>query len=489
MDDLLALVTLTALPFLSEAALGQAESKTDPSAFTLDTPLLPAVVVTGEPLPPAEERTLARRMQALNVPGLSVAVLREGELAWADGYGVTDVESGRPVGTRTLFQAASISKPLAATGALRLVQEGRLTLDGDVNEVLEGWKVPASELTDPEGGERRPVTLRDLLSHTAGTTVSGFPGYAAGEEVPDTIGVLEGLGNTPPVRVELVPGTQRQYSGGGYTIVQLLVDELAGEQSYAAWMEENVLRPLGMRDSCFAQPPTGDVAARAARAHTADGSPIEGGWHTYPELAAAGMWTTPTDLVRFAAMVQRGVAGEDGPVLEARFVQAMCEEPVEPGYGLGLSLGPDRFGHGGGNEGFICSLTVFFEGGGAALMTNSSSGWDLGQEVMRTIFEREGWEGLEPIEKTVVELSTERLAALAGTYRFEGYGDLVLSVADSGDRLDFALFSGERGQLRPEGPTTFFDTEDGTVLSFTLEEDSGRGVAVEWDGYRAERVD
>ncbi len=170
-----------------------------------------SIVVDGDPI---ATTTLAELMREHQVPGVSIAVIRNGKIDWARGFGIADVETGRAVTPQTLFQAASISKPVAAAAALSMVQDGLLDLDEDINLKLKSWKLPTNEFTVD-----RPVTLRQLLSHTAGTTVHGFPGYARDANWPSTIDILEGRGNTDPVRVDTLPGSNWRYSGGGYTIV------------------------------------------------------------------------------------------------------------------------------------------------------------------------------------------------------------------------------------------------------------------------------
>jgi CubicO group peptidase (beta-lactamase class C family) len=470
-----------------------AEPSTDQDSaavpLTLDTPLMPTLIVTNDELPAESERTLRRRMQSLAVPGVSVAVFRDYEVVWAEGFGWADVAADRPVTTETLFQAASISKPVAAMATLRLVEDGVLELDGDVNQRLVSWQVPGNEFTDPLDEPRRPVTLRNLLSHTAGMTVSGFPGYNRSEEMPSTIEVLDGAGNTAPIRVDIPPGTTRRYSGGGYTVTQLLMSDVTGKD-FAELMAEMVLEPVGMVHSTFEQPLPEALHDRAATAHEADGTPVDGSWHVYPEQAAAGMWTTPTDLARFAIAVQRGLAGDGAPVLSADMTREMVTAPVEEGYGLGLSLGEARFGHGGGNRGFKCSLTAFYEGGnGAVVMTNSDGGWMLGAEVMAHLFGHYGWPGLEPSEKTAVEMTPEQLGPFAGTYRMESWGDIVMRVADEGDRLFLEYPDGDSGVLRPESATVFFDPADFVTVDFLLDEATGAVTGFDWQGNVIPKID
>lgn len=343
-------------------------------------------ITPGEPIPAA---MLAEQMEQYKVPGVSIAVISNGDIEWAQGYGMADAEEQRPVTTETLFQAASISKPVAATAALKLVEQGWLDLDADVNGKLIHWQVPENEFTT-----QNKVTLRRLLNHSAGTTVWGFPGYASGETVPGTVAVLNGEGNTDPIVVYKEPGESWQYSGGGYTIVQLLLSDIMGK-SFPEIMSEMVLQPVGMTNSTYEQPLPARWHIRAASGYRGDGTKVVGNWHTYPEMAAAGLWTTPTDLGRFALAIQRAYAGEAATILTQAMVQQMLTAGMN-NHGLGPGISEDGlyFGHGGANEGFRCKFMAFTEGGkGIVVMTNSDNGGELAQEIIVSIAEGYGWPG------------------------------------------------------------------------------------------------
>src|SRR5262245_2270193 len=245
-------------------------------------------------------------MQKRKIPGLSLAIVQEGKIVKARAYGVTEAGGSQPVTPATLFQAGSISKPVTAFGALVLVQRGKLDLDADVNLKLKTWKVPASDVA-----RGKKVTLRRLLSHSAGLTVHGFPGYAVGEPVPSVVQILDGAkpANTDPIRVDLEPGTKFRYSGGGYTVAQQLILDVTGKP-FPQTMRDLVLGPLGMSQSTYEQPLPRDKAELTPTGHGGDRVRIDGRWHIYPEMAAAGLWTTPSDLARFAIGVQQAAAGK-----------------------------------------------------------------------------------------------------------------------------------------------------------------------------------
>ena len=282
---------------------------------------------------PHARQMLHDRMTADRVPGISIAVIHNGEIEWAQGFGVAQLD-GAPVTAETLFQSGSISKPVAAMAALRLVQEGKLTLDTDVNQALASWKIPPSA-----AAPAAVVTLRELLNHTAGLTVHGFPGYAAGTPIPTLVQILNGErpANTAPVRLEAPPGTRLKYSGGGYTVIQQLLIDVSHEQ-FAKLMRDAVLAPIGMTRSTYEQPLPVRLRAGAATPYNADGTPVAGGPHTYPEMAAAGLWTTPTDLARYVIEIQRSLREDANHVLSVEMTKQMLLTG-QGNYGLGLVIG------------------------------------------------------------------------------------------------------------------------------------------------------
>ena len=419
--------------------------------------LLPAVVMADQP-----PMALSARMSELHVPGVSVAVLHEGALEWARGFGSVAI-GGPAVTSETLFQAGSISKPVSAVAALALVQAGQLDLDADVNSVLKSWKIPANSFS----GESK-VTLRRLLNHSAGISVSGFPGYAADKPVPSLIDVLNGTppANTRPIIVDYVPGTRFQYSGGGYTIMQQLLMDVTGKP-FADLVQDMVLKPFGMTSSSFVQPLPSKAAQAAATPYRGNGAPVPGGPHTYPELAAAGLWTTPTDLARFALALQDAWAGRKNPVLS----QPMTAQMLTPGLGdYGLSLivkgsPPNRsFSHPGVNDGFVNLMMAFEDGEGAIIMTNGARGGLLANEIMRSIATEYRWPRGQPRTRQRIKLSAESLERLVGTYEITP--TFQIRVSREGDRLFAQATRQERYEVFPESERDFFYTVVDAVLTF-----------------------
>ncbi len=333
--------------------------------------------------------TLEQWMEKLNIPGLSVAVFDHGKIVWKKTYGVKEAGKKDPVTLDTLFQAGSISKPVMAMAVLHYVQQGKFNLDENVNDKLISWKVPDNDFT-----KEQKVNLRRLLSHSAGTTVHGFPGYEVGEKLPTLVQVLNGEppSKTAPVRVDMVPGTKFRYSGGGTTIVQLmLVDQL--KKPFPEIMRDTVIAPLGLKNSTYEQPLPGDRAAKAASGHGADGKAIEGKWHVYPEMAAAGLWTTASDLAEVALEVAESKAGKSNRVLTQDMTKQMLTVQAEPA-GLGFMVDPksDQFGHGGADEGFQADMTAFSDSrSGVVVMANSDMGMLLFARIEKSIANEYGW--------------------------------------------------------------------------------------------------
>lgn len=341
--------------------------------------------------------TLQEVMQKYRVPGVGVAVIKDFEIDWAKGYGVADIETGLPVEPSTLFQAASISKPVTAMALLKMVQDGHASLDMDINKMLKSWTVPRSEFT-----ETVPVTPRALLSHVSGAGDGfGFPGYDPSQPLPTLPQILAGEkpSNVGPVFFERSPFTAFKYSGGGFVIIQLaMVDTL--NKPFTEIMHEHVHTPLGMVDSTYEQPLTPVRDARAARAHGAAGKSMDAKWHVYPEQAAAGLWTTPSDLARFVIEVQQALRGPAGRVLR----QTMAREMVTP-VGVGpyaVGFVTDKrgegwyLGHSGDNWGFSCDLVAHVRKGyGVVVMTNGANGTPVIYEIKARVAAAYGWDAID----------------------------------------------------------------------------------------------
>jgi CubicO group peptidase (beta-lactamase class C family) len=354
----------------------------------------------GGPLDAAAVKLL---LDQFHVPGVSIAVIRDFKVEWARAYGVADVETGTPVRNETLFQAASISKTIAAMSSLKAIQDGRFALDQDVNTILKSWKLPGGGFTSD-----RPVTPRMLMSHTSGTGDGfGFPGYAPDAPLPTVAQILDGAppSNRRAVRLERPPMTGFKYSGGAVMIEQLALTDAVGRR-FDQIAREWVLDPIDMTNSTYEQPLPASREAQAARAHDRDGKRMGDRWHVYPEQAAAGLWTTASDLAKFAIEVQLSLLGKSNRVLKQQTMMEMVT-PVGVGpFAVGFSVDKQGegwyFSHGGSNWGFQCDLIAHrAKGYGLAIMTNGDNGGALIRELRTRISQQNAWDIFDkPIPRT-----------------------------------------------------------------------------------------
>ncbi len=433
--------------------------------------LLPAVSIHGLP---RKSYNIMDRMKYFHVPGVSISVINNGDIEWARGYGVLEMNGDQEVTPDTLFQAASISKPVSAMMVLKLAEQGKLDLDRDVNDFLSSWKIPENDYT-----EKNKVTLRGILSHTAGLTVHGFQGYGFDAEVPSLSQILNGESpaNSAPIRVDVAPGSMFRYSGGGYTVMQQVFEDISGK-NFDELLQTEILDKLSMHSSTFEQPLPVQLREKAATGHMDAGIPIQGKWHIYPEKAAAGLWTTPIDLANFAIEIMKSYDNRSNKIISKNMVDSMLTA-IQDDYGLGLAvkkLGNNsiRFGHSGGNEGFRCYLVGYAGSGkGAVVMTNSNNGDSVMMEVVRSISNRYEWSDFMPMEKQVDhQVSPDVYPQYVGKYQHPEYPDFVIQIERDGSHLLCESIQGAtRWELYPESETRYFFVEGDASVEFQKNDD------------------
>jgi len=411
---------------------------------------------------------LSDRLQHYQVPGISIAVINNGGIEWAKGYGVAEVGGTRAVTPDTLFQACSVSKPVSVLGIMLLAQSGVIDISRNVNDYLMSWRLVDNDLMTTQ-----KATIQRLMSHTAGINVSGYEGYPAGSVVPSLLQVLNGTppATTAPVQIIYEPGSLYSYSGGGMEVLHQMAEDVTG-MSFQNYMKNNIFIPLGMNSSDFVQPMAGPSATRAAKAHDMDGIMIPGGWRTYPELVAAGLWTTPSDLARLLVEVQKAATIDKGALLTQQTATCILTPQPKSPLGLGFLLTKGKggllFSHSGSNFGYKSYVIAYRDRGqGVAVITNGDNGLAVIMEVVRAVAKVYGWPDtfVQKTELVIVPLSI--LQSYIGIYTatFEGH-PLQLEIYLDGNTLMIKtalMGTGNRSDLYPTATNTFLLQEDTLV--------------------------
>ncbi|MBL9096964.1 MAG: beta-lactamase family protein [Alphaproteobacteria bacterium] len=396
----------------------------------VESSLLTAVSVTNRP---PVHMNIADRMARYAVPGASVAVMRNGRLAWSGAYGVRRA-GGAPVTPSTVFQAASLSKPLTALAALRLADAGVVELEGDVNARLHNWRLPFAAKVPPQ-----PITLSQLLSHTAGVSVEGFPGFKSDEKRPTLRAILDGApeAKTPRIEVSEEPGPPR-YSGGGYMVIEQLIEDLT-RTNFTSHMKRSVLDLIGMQSSTFEPIPPPQLAADIASGHSWHGRLHDEDWLIYPQHAAASLWSTATDLALFLRALVAIYRGAPGALVKRKATRDM-QSYIDSIMGLALETehavqDGQPITHSGWNTGYRSFIIVFPNtGDGVAVLTNADRGNDLAMEIVRAAARVYGWPTFAPILMEAATLSDQTFDAIAGIYDFPEAGIAVVLTREQ-DRL------------------------------------------------------
>jgi CubicO group peptidase (beta-lactamase class C family) len=381
--------------------------------------------------------TLADRMKFYHVNGLSIAVIKDYKIEWAKGYGWADSAERRPVTTSTLFQAGSISKSLNAVGILKLVEEGKLSLDTNINIYLKSWKFPYDSVS-----KGKKITLANLLSHTAGLTVHGFPGYKRGDTLPTLVQILNGQkpANTPAVRSMFEPSLKYEYSGGGITISQLIVQDITG-QPYDKYMWQNVLKPFGMTNSFYTQPPPVNKQSLLATGYYNDGKEVKGKYHIYPEQAAAGLWTNPTDLAHYVIGTQQSLHGKSNKVLSQKMTELMLTPYIDKSAALGVFIikkGSEKyFSHEGTDEGFVSEYYGSIKNGDGVVVMANTYNTRIFDEIINSVASVYNWKDFyTPEIKRVVTVSNETLKSYVGKYKL-GNDTLIVTLENKNLMIRF----------------------------------------------------
>ncbi len=436
----------------------------------IENNLLPSLVTITEGERPSAWN-IYERMEHYKVPGVSIVFFDHGTIQWTKCYGQIDQDRSTPVNAKTLFQAASISKPIAAVGALTLVEEGKLDLESPVNEFLKSWKLPQNKYTEAEA-----VTIKHLMTHTGGISVTGFDGYSIDQSIPSLVQILDGIGpvNSEPIRSDTMPGAIWKYSGGGFTILQQLMIDVTNKP-FEDYFEQKIFSEVGMKRSFFQQPLPVQLHDNAAAGHRGNGEPVRGNWHVYPEKAAAGLWTTPTDLALLAIALQKAASGNSKQVIQPETAQTLFTN-YKNNWGLGFSLveGEERrwFTHGGANQGYRCTLLASIDGGpGVVIMTNGNNGDRLYTEILRSLSQEYDWDIFNIKEKQAVRLSAAEQSPYQGEYTHLPDPQYVVSVEMKGEELWVTQkWNDINFPIAAENKQQFFEKNEGVPFEFKYDE-------------------
>lgn len=409
-----------------------------------------------------QNKSLHEQMKQYHTPGVSIAVINNGNIEWARGFGSRDLSLYAPVEINTLFQAGSVSKPIFDLALMRLKEKGEIDLDKDVNEYLKSWKVP-------KNGDWQPhISLRQLLSHTAGLTVHGFGGYLKTDSIPTVTQILDGVHptNSPKVIVNILPGTTFSYSGGGLTVAQLAIANKLNKQ-IPKIIDDELFKPLNLKYSTYEQPLPEDLQKFASTGYPSYNEPISGKYHIYPELAAAGLWTNPTELATLVLEVQKSIKGASSLLKKETAEEMLTPQKVAGFIGIGFFLNGKgdslRFSHGGWNEGFVTQLTAYKNlGKGAIIMVNSNEGQPLLEEIMKAIANEYNWPDYLPSETEYIEISLKDIKEYTGEYYDFNSNKCKIEIIDTELFLSF----------QNQAPIRIFKTKKGDykskILNFSL---------------------
>ncbi|MEN0054412.1 MAG: serine hydrolase [Mucilaginibacter sp.] len=454
-------IILPALLLVQLPVFAQSDAKS--KIQQVETNLVGTVQIAGE-----KPATIQERMTFYKVHGLSIAVIQNYHIAWAKGYGLADDSLKIPVTVNTLFQSGSISKSLNGVGVLKLVQDKKIDLYTDINTYLTSWKFPYDSLSNG-----KKITMANLLSHTAGLTVHGFGGYNKTKPLPTIPQILDGVApaNSAPVRSMYQPGLRSEYSGGGVTISQMIVMDVTHEP-YASYMKKAVLQPLGMSNSTYEQPPVGIKSQMLATAYDANGKQAPGKYQIHPEQAAAGLWTTPTDLAKYIIETQLAYEGKSAKVLNQATTRLRLTPYLDKSAALGVFIdeldGVKYFQHGGANIGFRNQYYGSLEGGNGVVVMVNSDRDDIIKEVINSVAKVYGFKGLyRSTVKVVANVPASVMQTYVGKYAITP--TISINVTYEDGKLKGQPTGQPKLTLYPESQTKFFPMEVPVQIEFLMD--------------------
>jgi len=392
--------------------------------------------------------SISDQMMAYNIPALSLAVINQGEIEWAEVYQNPNFSGEQTLDNTSIFQAASLSKPVTFMAALRMYTAGEIDLDENIQNYLKDYQLPDGKQT-----AENPVTFRNIFSHTSGISPGGYQGYDRSQPMPTDIDILRGSEgvNTPAIEVIAPPNERLSYSGGGYTLAELALQDYY-DDSFVNIMHKWILEPAGMSNSEFTQPLPSSDSLRVAKGHTFSGEMVESGWRNHPEQAAAGLWSNASDLAKFLIEIYRAYHGKSAIFNQDEIATILSQERDGHVYGFIVNRTEDdiTITHYGGNMGYRTGMTIsLINGKGLVYLTNSDNGGLLGNELLLSASQIYGWSDFKQENVYRKEVSDDILKGLAGKYMWNK--QIPLSITYNDDNKSISLFfpNGDEYQLSP----------------------------------------
>ncbi len=392
--------------------------------------------------------SIANKMSAYHVPALSLSVINHGEIAWADIYRNANFPEANHLNCSNIFQAASLSKPVTLLAALRMHSAGQIDLDRNIQEYLKDFVIPQGKQA-PEN----PVTFRNIFSHTSGISPGGYQGYARNLPMPSDLDILrggEGI-NTPAIKVISPPNETLAYSGGGYTLAELALQDIFNDE-FANIMQKWILEPAGMNHSEFTQPLPASDSIRVAKGHTQSGEVMEGGWNNYPQQAAAGLWSTSIDLAKLLIEVYKAYQGDSSIFSQSDIKSIISHDVNGSAYGFLLNRSGDDISitHFGGNAGYRTGMTISLKSGnGLVYLINSDNGVPLGNELLLSASQVYNWEHFKQTNVSRKQVSSNNLKRLSGEYKWNDQLNLSIRYDESNNLISLIFPNGDEYKLTP----------------------------------------
>lgn len=416
-----------------------------PHKVQLEKGIRDKVKFLGEP---EDLSTISNKMLEYKIPALSLTVISNGKIEWSDIYRNINFPETNNLNCSSIFQAASLSKPVTFLAALRMYSAGKIDMDKNIQEYLRDFVLPQGKQT-----AKNPVTFRNIFAHTSGINPGGYAGYARKLQMPSDLEVLKGGKgiNTPAIEVLTPPNETLAYSGSGYTLAELALQDIFKDE-FPNIMQKWILKPAGMEHSEFTQPLPASDSVHVAKAHTQSGEIIEGGWKNYPQQAAAGLWSNSVDLAKFLIEIYRAYQGENSIFSQADIKSIISHERDGSVYGFHFNRSGDDISltHYGGNAGYRSGMTISLtSGNGLVYLINSNNGEAMGNELLLSASQVYGWKHFQQINVRREQVEPQVLKELVGKYKWNNQIDLSITFDESSNKISLHFPNGDEYKLTP----------------------------------------